>query len=316
MAAAYPRVVTAAPPATAPATHGVASSPWLPRILLANLVVEVLIVVTGGLVRLTGSGLGCPTWPECVPGSYVPVREQAEGFHRYIEFGNRTLTGAVGIAAVLVLFAVWKWAGARRDLMVPAWVVLGGVVTQAVLGGVTVLTGLHPATVAAHFLVSMVLVATSAFIVFRAQEPPGARPLAVHPLVERLAWLACAVAGLVLLLGTVVTGSGPHSGDADEPARFGFDPRTISWLHADAVMLFIGLVVAVWVAARLSATSRRTPDAWRTVLLVTLAQGVVGYVQYLNDLPEVLVLTHMLLASLLVVALTAGVVRLRAALPD
>jgi cytochrome c oxidase assembly protein subunit 15 len=129
--------------------------------------------------------------------------------------------------------------------------------------------------------------------------------------VERLAWLACVVAGLVLLLGTVVTGSGPHSGDADEPARFGFDPRTISWLHADAVMLFIGLVVAVWVAARLSSTSRRAPDAWRTVLLVTLAQGVVGYVQYLTDLPEVLVLTHMLLASLLVVALTAGVVRLR-----
>ena len=236
-----------------------ATSPWLPRILLANLVLEVLIVVTGGLVRLTGSGLGCPTWPECVPGSYVPVREQAEGIHKFIEFGNRTLTGAVGFGALLVLYAVWKWAGRRRDLMVPAWLVLGGVVTQAVLGGITVRTGLHPATVSAHFLVSMVLVAASAYIVFRAQEPPGDRPLAVHPLVERLAWVACAVASLVLLLGTVVTGSGPHSGDADEPARFGFDPRTISWLHADAVMLFIGLVVAVWVAARLSAADRAGP---------------------------------------------------------
>ena len=289
-----------------------AVSPWLPRILLANLVLEVLIVVTGGLVRLTGSGLGCPTWPECVPGSYVPVREQAEGIHKFIEFGNRTLTGAVGFGALLVLYAVWKWAGRRRDLMVPAWLVLGGVVTQALLGGITVRTGLHPATVSAHFLVSMVLVATSAYIVFRAQEPPGDRPLAVHPIVERLAWATCAVASLVLLLGTVVTGSGPHSGDADEPARFGFDPRTISWLHADAVMLFIGLVIAVWVAARLSAADRRAPDAWRTVLLVTLAQGLIGYVQYLTDLPEVLVLAHMLLASLLVVALTAGVVRLRA----
>ena len=138
----------------------------------------------------------------------------------------------------------------------------------------------------------------------------------MHPLVERLAGVACAVAAVVLLLGTVVTGSGPHSGDADEPARFGFDPRTISWLHADAVMLFIGLVVAVWVAARLSTRSRRAADAWRTVLLVTLAQGVVGYVQYLTGLPEVLVLVHMLLASLLVVALTAGVVRLRTTLPD
>jgi cytochrome c oxidase assembly protein subunit 15 len=247
-----------------------------------------------------------------VPGSYVPVREQAEGIHKFIEFGNRTLTGAVGFGALLVLYAVWKWAGRRRDLMVPAWLVLGGVVTQAVLGGITVRTGLHPATVSAHFLVSMVLVATSAYIVFRAQEPPGDRPLVVHPVVERLAWATCAVASLVLLLGTVVTGSGPHSGDADEPARFGFDPRTISWLHADAVMLFIGLVIAVWVAARLSAADRRAPDAWRTVLLVTLAQGLIGYVQYLTGLPEVLVLAHMLLASLLVVALTAGVVRLRA----
>ncbi|WP_245735839.1 COX15/CtaA family protein [Pedococcus cremeus] len=307
--------MTAAPPATAPSTRATSTHPWLPRILLANLVLEVLIVVTGGLVRLTGSGLGCPTWPECVPGSYVPVPEQAQGIHKYIEFGNRTLTGAVGFAAILVVYAVWRWAGRRRDLMVPAWVVLGGVVTQAVLGGITVRTGLNPATVSAHFLVSMVLVAASAFIVFRAQEPPGPRPLSVHPLVERLAGVACAVAAVVLLLGTVVTGSGPHSGDADEPARFGFDPRTISWLHADAVMLFIGLVVAVWVAARLSTRSRRASDAWRTVLLVTLAQGVVGYVQYLTGLPEVLVLVHMLLASLLVVALTAGVVRLRTTLP-
>jgi cytochrome c oxidase assembly protein subunit 15 len=281
------------------------------RALVANLVLEVLIVVTGGLVRLTGSGLGCPSWPECVPGSYVPVREQAEGFHKYIEFGNRTLTGAVGFGAVLVLFAVWRWAGRRRDLMVPAWIVAGGVLTQAVLGGITVRTGLHPATVSAHFLVSMGLVAASAYLVFRADDPAGPRALTVHPLVARLAWLACAVASVVLVLGTVVTGSGPHSGDADRPARFVFDPRTISWLHADAVMLFIGLVVAVWLGVRLTAASARVGEAWRWVLLVTLAQGLVGYVQYLSGLPEVLVLTHMLLASLLVIALTAGVVRLR-----
>lgn len=305
--------MTSAPP-TAPVrpAAATAASPWLARALVANLVLEVLIVITGGLVRLTGSGLGCPSWPECVPGSYVPVREQAEGFHKYIEFGNRTLTGAVGLGAVLVLFAVWQWAGRRRDLMVPAWIVLGGVVVQAVLGGITVRTGLHPATVSAHFLVSMGLVTASAYLVFRADEPPGPRRPAVHPLVSRLAWLACAVAAAVLTLGTVVTGSGPHSGDADEPARFGFDPRTISWLHADAVMLFIGLVVAVWLGARLTGTTARAADAWRWVLLVTLAQGLVGYVQYLSGLPEVLVLAHMLLASLLVVALTAGMVRLRA----
>ena len=288
-------------------------SPWLRRVLLFNLVVEIGIVVTGGLVRLTGSGLGCPTWPECVPGSYVPVPEQAEGFHRYIEFGNRTLTGVVGLAAVAVVYAVWRWGARRRDLLVPGLAVLAGVGVQAVLGGITVRTGLHPATVAAHFLVSMLLVAASAYLVFRQPEPPGPRRRAVHPLVERLAWIACSVAALVLLLGTVVTGSGPHSGDADEPARFGFDPRTISWLHADAVMLFVGMVVAVWLGARLTGRTTAVGQAWWGVLLLTLAQGVVGYTQYLTDLPEVLVLMHMLLASLLVVALTNGVVRLRSA---
>lgn len=304
-----------------------AGAGWLRRVLLTNLVVEVLIVVTGGLVRLTGSGLGCPSWPECVPGSYVPVREQAEGAHKYIEFGNRTLTGLVGFAALLAVYAVWRWSGptrerwyavwrgegTRRDLLVPALVVLAGVGVQAVLGGITVRTGLHPTTVAAHFLVSMLLVSASAYLVFRASEPAGPRPLAVHPLVERLAWVACAVASLVLLLGTVVTGSGPHSGDADEPARFGFDPRTISWLHADAVMLFIGLAVAVWVGARLTGRTSEAQRAWATVLAITIAQGVVGYTQYLTGLPELLVLAHMLLATLLVVALTQGVVRLRGA---
>lgn len=287
-------------------------SPWLRRALLANLALQMLIVLTGGLVRLTGSGLGCPSWPECVPGSYVPVAEQAEGFHRYIEFGNRTLTGAVGLGALLAVVAVRRWAGGRRDLLVPAWLVLGGVGLQALLGGVTVLTGLHPATVATHFLVSMVLVAASAHILFRSAEPPGRRGLLVPPLVERLALLACAVAAVVLVLGTVVTGSGPHSGDADQPARFGFDPRTISWLHADAVMLFIGLVVAVWAACRLAGRTPRSAQAWWLVLLVTLGQAAVGYTQYLTGLPEVLVLAHMLGAEALVVALVLAVSRLRA----
>lgn len=286
---------------------------WLPRILLANLVAEVLIVVTGGLVRLTGSGLGCPSWPECVPGSYTPVPHQAEGWHRYIEFGNRTLTSVVSIAAIASVYAVWRWAARRRDLLVPALGVLAGVGVQAVLGGITVRTGLNPFTVAAHFLVSMCLVAASTYLVVRAPEPAGPRPLVVHPLVERLGWATCAVAAVVLILGTVVTGSGPHSGDADEPARFGFDPRTISWLHADAVMLFVGLVVAVWIASRLTGASAVPGRAWAGVFAVTLAQGVVGYTQYLTGLPWVVVLVHMFLATLLVVALTRAMVRLRSA---
>lgn len=280
------------------------------RVLLANLVAQVGIIVSGGLVRLTGSGLGCPTWPECVPGSYVPVREQAEGFHKVIEFGNRTLTGALGIIALLAVVAVWRWAPVRR-LKVAAVSVLVGVVVQAVLGGVTVLTELHPVTVAAHFLVSAGLVAGAAYLWFARHEGDGPTLPLVHHLVRRTAWLTCGVAGVVLVLGTVVTGSGPHSGDADSPARFGFDPRTISWLHADAVMLFVGLVVAVWLATRLSSAPPSVGGAWRVVLLVTLAQGAIGYVQYLTDLPEVLVLTHMLGAAALVVALTQGLVALR-----
>lgn len=283
---------------------------WLPAILLLNVVCQVGIVVTGGLVRLTGSGLGCPTWPQCVPGSYTPVREQAQGMHKYIEFGNRTLTGVLLVVAVAAFVAVMVARPSRRDLKVATGLVLGGVLLQALLGGLTVLLGLHPITVAVHFLVSAALVAVATFAYAVRAAPLST--LSVPPLVSRLAAGTCAVGVVVLVLGTVVTGSGPHSGDADAPARFGFDPRTISWLHADAVMLFVGLVVATWIAVRLTAgDDGRAARAWRVVLLVTLAQGLVGYTQYLTGLPWVIVLVHMLGAVLLVVALTYGYVALR-----
>ena len=285
-------------------------NPWLRRILLANVVVEVLIVVTGGLVRLTGSGLGCPSWPQCVPGSYVPVPQQEQGFHKYLEFGNRTLTGLVGFVALAALLAVWQWTDRRRALVLPAALVLVGVAVQAILGGITVRTGLHPATVAAHFLVSMGLVAAATAAHAESGLPPGSRRAAVPPLVARTAWATTAVGGLVLLLGTLVTGSGPHSGDAEQPARFGFDPRSVSWLHADSVMLFAGLVVAMVVATRLRGAAA-VQSAWTAVLYVVIAQGVVGYTQYFTDLPILLVLVHMLLASILVVTLTNGLVHLR-----
>jgi len=287
-------------------------SRWLSPILLANLVAEVAIVVTGGLVRVTGSGLGCPTWPECVDGSITPTIEQAEGIHKWIEFGNRTLTGVLGLLALATIVAVWRWAP-RRAMKVAAVTVFVGVLVQAVLGGITVLLGLHPATVAAHFLVSMGLVAAASYLWFARHETGAAPVPLVPPIVTRLAWATTAVGGVVLFLGTLVTGSGPHSGDADEPARLGFDPRTISWLHADVVMLFVGLVVATWLTARLtSKDADRAPGrAWFAVLAVSLAQGVVGYVQYFTNLPEALVIAHMLGATLLVVALTNGILALR-----
>lgn len=287
-------------------------SRWLSPILLANLVAEVAIVVTGGLVRVTGSGLGCPTWPECVDGSITPTIEQAEGIHKWIEFGNRTLTGVLGLLALATIVAVWRWAP-RRAMKVAAVTVFVGVLVQAVLGGITVLLGLHPATVAAHFLVSMGLVAAASYLWFARHETGAAPVPLVPPIVTRLAWATTAVGGVVLFLGTLVTGSGPHSGDADEPARLGFDPRTSSWLHADVVMLFVGLVVATWLTARLtSKDADRAPGrAWFAVLAVSLAQGVVGYVQYFTNLPEALVIAHMLGATLLVVALTNGILALR-----
>ena len=285
-------------------------NPWLRRILLVNLILEIGIVVTGGLVRLTGSGLGCPTWPQCVPGSFTPVPHQAQGFHKLVEFGNRTLTSVVGIAALLVIVAIWRWAPTRQALRRISFLPLVGVMLQAVLGGITVLTGLNPAIVAAHFLASMVLVSLSAYLLYRVgegDEPPVAL---VRPEIRSLAWVTAALGGVVLILGTTVTGSGPHSGDATTP-RFGFDPRTIAWLHADAVMLFVGLVIAVLLAVHLTASDPRPRKVWRAVLGVTLLQGLVGYTQYLTGLPEVLVMVHMLGASLLTVSLTYGVLSLR-----
>jgi heme a synthase len=286
------------------------TNPWLSRVLLVNLILEIGIVVTGGLVRLTGSGLGCPTWPQCVPGSFTPVAEQAQGFHKLIEFGNRTLTSVVGIAAVLVIVAVWRWAPTRRGLRRISFLPLAGVLLQAVLGGITVLTGLNPALVAAHFLASMVLVSLSAYLLYRVSEGDGPPVALVRHEIRSVARVTAALGGVVLVLGTVVTGSGPHSGDASTP-RFGFDPRTISWLHADAVMLFVGLVVAVLLAVQLTATDPRPRRVWHSVFGITVLQGAVGYTQYLTGLPEGLVIVHMLGASLLAVSLTYGILCLR-----
>ena len=290
--------------------HATTTSPLLHRVLLVNLILEIGIVVTGGLVRLTGSGLGCPTWPRCVPGSFIPVPHQEQGFHKVIEFGNRTLTSVVGVAALLVIVAVWRWAPGRRSLLGISVLPLAGVMLQAVLGGITVLTGLNPAIVSAHFLASMVLVSLSAYLLYRVSEGDAAPVALARPEIRSLAWATAALGGVILILGTVVTGSGPHSGDAATP-RFGFDPRTVAWLHADAVMLFVGLVVAILLAVRLTTTDARPRRVWLAVLAVTLSQGLVGYTQFLTGLPEALVLVHMLGASLLVVSLTYGVLSLR-----
>jgi heme a synthase len=289
-------------------------------ILVANLVGEVVIVITGGVVRLTGSGLGCPTWPECVPGSFTPVPYQEEGIHKLIEFGNRTLTGVVGLLALACVWAVFTRMRQRRPLLLVAVGLVAGVLVQAVVGGIAVRMTLSPVVVAFHFLLSMVMVALSTMLLRGSEDgwsPDGTavvepRELLVPRLLSTLAWVTAAVGAVVLVLGTVVTGSGPHSGDAVQPARTGFDPRSVAWLHADVVMLFVGLVVAVLVAVWLTSSSDRAKATWRGVLVVTLLQGAIGYAQYFTGLPEVLVALHMFGACLLVVTLTLGVMNLRA----
>lgn len=285
-------------------------SPWLRRILLINLTLQVLIILTGGLVRLTGSGLGCPTWPQCEEGSYTPVIHDALTFHPFVEFGNRLLSMVVGLGALAAVWAVYRWARHRSPMFGLALSVLGLTVGQGVIGGITVLTGLHPTTVMTHFLVSMALVALSTALVLRERQPDGPSRRLGPRMIHQLALGTGAVLVGVLVLGTMVTGSGPHSGDAEEPARFGFDPRTISWLHADAVMLFVGLVVAMLVATSLVKVLAAAREWWVWVMLISLAQGAVGYTQYLTGLPEILVLVHMLGAALLTITVTAGILTL------
>jgi cytochrome c oxidase assembly protein subunit 15 len=271
-------------------------------VVVANLVVQIGIVVTGGLVRLTGSGLGCPTWPECVPGSYTPTSEQELGIRPYIEFGNRLLTFLVGIVALAVTGLLLRY---RRRLTGYGVAVLLGTVAQAVLGGITVLAGLHPATVAAHFLVSAVLVAVSAVLLLRLHEADGPRRQLLHPSLRALVSGLVVVGAATLVLGTLVTGSGPHSGDAEVPIRFDLDFRTISTLHAEAVVLFVGLLLGLLAALHATGADRRLLRRSWVLLAVTLAQGALGWVQYFTGLPRALVSFHMLGACVLVVALAA-----------
>jgi cytochrome c oxidase assembly protein subunit 15 len=274
------------------------------RIALVNLVANGAIVVTGGAVRLTGSGLGCPTWPRCTDDSFVATPELAG--HGAIEFGNRLLTFVLAAVAIATVVAVFR--SGRRDLRPLALVAFLGIPAQALLGGVTVLTGLNPWTVAAHFLLSSVLVAVSTVLWLRSREPGVGRPLVRRPIALLVGGIS-AVTAAVLVLGTVVTGSGPHSGDLDgsgapSGGRMGFDPETVSQLHADAVFLLVGLTVALLVALYAMDAPGRVRRAARDLLVVQLLQGVVGFVQYFTHLPVVLVLLHML-GAVLVTAYTA-----------
>ena len=270
------------------------------RVALVNALANGAIVVTGGAVRLTGSGLGCPTWPRCTEDSFVATRELA--VHGTIEFGNRLLTFALTAAAIATVVVVFR--SARSDLRRLAVLSFLGIPAQALLGGITVLTHLNPWIVASHFLLSMVLIAVATTLWWRSREPGVGRPLLQRPLVLLIDGIA-AVTAAVLVLGTLVTGSGPHSGDLDEEDgvttvdRMGFDPEAVSQVHADVVFLLVGLTIALLAALHATDAPERLRRAARDLLLVQLAQGLVGFVQYFTGLPIVAVLVHMLGAALI-----------------
>ena len=277
------------------------------RLALANVVANGAIIVTGGVVRLTGSGLGCPTWPRCTEESFVTTPELAG--HGVIEFGNRLLTFVLTAVAVALLVAVLR--SPRRDLRPLAVLAFLGIPAQAAIGGVTVLTGLNPWTVAIHFLVSVVLTAVATVLWLRSREPGVGRPLVRRPIALLVGGIAVVTAA-VLVLGTIVTGSGPHSGDVDgndvpTGDRMGFDIELVSQLHADVVFLLVGLTIALLVALYATDAPGRVRRAARDLLVVQLLQGVIGFVQYFTHLPVVLVLLHML-GAVLVTVFTARLV--------
>ena len=258
---------------------------------------QMAIVVTGGAVRITGSGLGCPTWPECTPGSYTPVPNQAEGqVHAWIEFGNRLLTFVLLLGALIALviaIRVSKHAVTKNRIRLLAALQLIGILGQGVLGGITVLTDLHPIPVASHFLLSVFLIAGAISLRYEIvgilrQKADGI----VATLMPVLIWLTL----FVIVAGTIVTGSGPHAGD-ENAKRFGFSPRVVSWLHADLVIALVVLTLILWLLTRVS--QNKVIHRYLSIfLLISLSQGLIGYVQYFTGLPEILVAAHLLGATL------------------
>jgi cytochrome c oxidase assembly protein subunit 15 len=270
---------------------------------------SVVIVVTGGAVRLPGSGLGCPTWPKCTADSLTTT--SAMGVHGVIEFGNRMLTyvlcGAVGWAII----AARSQKPCRRGLTRLGWAQFWVVMGNAVLGGIVVLVGLNPYTVAAHFLLSTALIAVATLMWQRTREGDGApRPL-VGRAVLQLVTVLVVVTVLLIAVGTVVTGSGPHAGDSSDVARMPLDWEDIGKLHAVLAWIAVTLTFALWFALKAIDAPGAPLHRTRELFVVLLAQGVIGYVQYFTDLPEVLVGAHMLGSCLVWIATLRVLLSLR-----
>ena len=254
------------------------------------------LIVTGGAVRLTGSGLGCPTWPECTPGSYTPIANQTEGqLHAWIEFGNRLLTFALFFAAIATIIAVFR--SHRRDLRFLALTQILGALAQGVLGGITVLTNLNPLSVASHFVLSIFLVAAATSLHSR-RHHPFVRTSSSHVRISQYSFMHLILTFAVIVVGTLVTGSGPHAGDIDAP-RLDLNIQHVAYIHGGLVLALLLLTVIYYLQSDHRYETRR----WLGIFFfISLAQGAIGYIQYIQGVPELLVGTHLLGSSLVWIA--------------
>lgn len=268
----------------------------------------VAIVVTGSLVRLTGSGLGCSDWPTCEPGEFVPAAD----FHGWVEFGNRIVTGLVSAAVVLAVAASWWRRPRRGDLVWWSLGLVAGVIFQIGLGAVTVLTHLSPPIVMSHFLASQVLVSAAVVLAHRASpEPPGGGngTARLPTQIRTLAWLAATLTAAALWTGTVVTGTGPHGGD-EHVERLQYALPSVARIHGItvAVLAAVALLLAFRVRRLAATTGGETTTELgrriRTVIGVMAVQAAIGYVQYFNELPVLLVALHVIGATLLTITMT------------
>lgn len=284
----------------------------LRRFALAAVITNILIVISGGTVRITGSGLGCPTWPTCDGERLVPTPGgEHTTWQTAIEFGNRLLTFVVLAAAVAVFVQIRRTRPHARAVELLAWVLPLGVAAQAGLGGITVLTGLSPYTVAAHFLLSMVLIWAAVVLHERVRPAAPAERMPTGTGLRYATTVLAIVGFAVLVLGTITTGAGPHGGDITAP-RFDVDIRLIAIAHADAVWLLVGLTVAL-TAVTWRTGPPRLRTALRTLLAIEVLQGVVGYTQYALGVPRSLVVLHVIGAASVWTAVAAVWVRARPA---
>jgi cytochrome c oxidase assembly protein subunit 15 len=282
------------------------------RAALAALVMSVVIVVTGGAVRLTASGLGCPTWPTCSGDSLLGTREM--GVHHVIEISNRMLTYVLCAAVGWAIIAVRAMEPRRTGLYRLAWAQFWVVVGNAVWGGLTVLTKLNPYVVSLHFLLSAALITVAVLTWQRVTEGDASpRPLVGKP-VRQLGQVLAGATAVLIVVGTLVTGAGPHPGDsstAHKVQRIDVDWKTIAQLHADFAWVVVGLTVALWFVLRAVDAPRDPQRRVAELFGVLMGQGVIGYVQYFTHLPAALVDLHMLGASLVWIALLRVLLAMR-----